>query len=274
MKNNISYYFFIKNFNIFELSNNLHYFVVSLLGINGTIIYNILLTAMGNQIIYTSVIKGLDRKSKIFLILYLFNPYKLHLSTTLLKDSAIIFFLIVTIFTKLSLLGVMFGGAYRNAFAFYLILHGKIRRFYFYAFFGVVSLYFYTISFSADSFGEYLTVDMTFRDFDLVPNFTSFGAIYGSLLRMVLWPIITISGLFFFVSPTVNFFPLFIGSTFLILIYFKIKIKISELMPFLLVMSFFAVIVPGYTTYFRYVFPIIALLPYIIIYNNKYYKRN
>ena len=265
----MDHYIFYNIHSIIEFSNNLHYFVVSLLGINGTIAYNILLTAVGNQIIYTKLIKGLNRNLQIFLILYLFNPYKLHLSTTLLKDSAIIFFLILTIFTKLSLLGVLLGGTYRNAFAFYLILHSKFRRYYFYVFIGVVSLYFYMTGFSVDSFSEQLTADMTFRDFDLVPNFTSFGAIYGSLLRMVLWPLITISGLFFFISPTASYFPLFIGAVSLILVYLKMKIKISEFMPFFLVMSFFAIIVPGYTTYFRYVFPLIALMPYIIILNNK-----
>jgi len=259
---------------VFEISNNLHYYVVSMLGLNGTILYNILLTAIGNQLIYNSVIREGNRGLQVLLVVYLFNPYKLHLSTTLLKDSAIIFFMVVSLFSNIGLLGVLLGGAYRNAFAFYLIFHRKLKRFYLYLFTGVVSLYFYTIGFSADSLSEHLVADMTFRDFDLIPNFTDYGAIVGSLLRMIIWPIITMSGLFFLISPTINYFPLFIGSISLLLIFTKMKPKIVDLIPYFLVMSFFSIIVPGYTTYFRYVFPIIALLPFMLIYNNKSPKSN
>lgn len=264
----MDYYKLTEIASLFDLSNNLHYYVVSHLGIDGTIFYNILLTAAGNQIIYSNVIKKFKFSLKIFLILYLFNPYKLHLSTTLLKDSAIIFFLTLALFSKINIIGILLGGVYRNAFIFYLIYMKKLRRFYIYAFIGVVAMYFYAVGFSSDTLDDHLSEGMTFRDFDLIPNFTQFGSLIGGVIRMIVWPPITISGLFFLVSPTLAYFPLFIGSISFLLIYGKLGMKINDLTPFIILLSFFALIVPGYTTYFRYVFPVIALLPYIFLDNN------
>jgi hypothetical protein len=263
----MDYFKFSEITSLYDISNNLHYYVVSLLGINGTILYNIFLTAAGNQIIYSTVINKTKYSLKIFLILYLFNPYKLHLSTTLLKDSAIIFFLILALFIKFNLIGIFFGVLYRNAFLFYLIYIKLLRRFYIYVFICVLILYFYATGFSLDTFNYHLSGGMTFRDFDLIPNFTQFGSLVGGILRMVVWPLITISGLFFLISPTLAYFPLFIGSISLVLVYGKIGIKIRDLAPFIILLSFFALIVPGYTTYYRYVFPVIALLPYIYLHN-------
>ena len=69
-----------------DLSNNLHYYVVSLLGsIELIISYNIILAALSNKIIYDNVITKVNSKSiKIILIIFLFNPYKIHLATTIL----------------------------------------------------------------------------------------------------------------------------------------------------------------------------------------------
>jgi len=189
------------------------------------------------------------------------------LSTTLLKDSAVIFFLILALFTKLNLIGVIFGGLYRNAFIVYLLLLKKLRDYFIFNFTVVVIMYFYAVGFSFDSFNDHLNESMTFRDFDLIPNFTQFGSLIGGLLRMIVWPLITISGLFFLISPTLAYFPLFIGSVPFIFIYSKIGIKINDLLPFIFLLSFFALIVPGYTTYFRYVFPIVCLLPYVFLHN-------
>ena len=261
----IGYYNFSEIVDFFDLSNNLHYYVVSLLGINGTIFYNIFLTAAGNQILYSKVIKQTKFGLKIFLVLYLFNPYKLHLATTLLKDSAIIFFVILSLFTNFNLIGILLGGLYRNAFIFYLIFMKKLQRYYFYVFIGIVALYFYKTDFSLSTFDEYLSEGMTFREFDLIPNFTELGSLFGGILRMVVWPIITISGVFFLISPTLAYFPLFLGSISFILVYSKIGMKLRDLTPFIILLSFFALIVPGFTTYFRYVFPVIALIPYIYL---------
>jgi hypothetical protein len=91
---------------------------------------------------------------------------------------------------------------------------------------------------------------------------------------MIIWPLITLSGLFFLISPTAAYFPLFIGSIAFIIVFYKLKLNLLDLIPSLMIMSFFAMIVPGYTTYYRYVFPIVALLPYVIYVNKLKFKTN
>ena len=85
-----------------DLSNNLHYYVVSLLGsIELIISFNIILASLTNKIIYDNVIRNISLRSiKLALIIFLFNPYKIHLATTILKDTAIIYFLAIALFSK------------------------------------------------------------------------------------------------------------------------------------------------------------------------------
>jgi hypothetical protein len=256
--------------NFYELSNNLHYYVVSLLGgIEGTIAYNIFLTAISNQIIYTVVVCKIRGRLKFLMILYLFNPYKMHLSVTLLKDSAVILFLTLVFFTRFSIIGMIFGGLYRNAFIIYMVLYKSIARWYYFSLLLLFVIYFVRIGGDAAGLEDQITGDMTFRDFDLVPNFTQYGAILGGILRLIIWPLITITGLFFILSPTVAYLPLFLGSISLLFVIYKMKIKIHALIPFFSLIAFFALITPGFTTFYRYAFPIITLLPYILVVNKK-----
>ena len=133
-----------------DLSNNLHYYVVSLLGsIELVISYNIILASLTNKIIYDNVICKISSKSiKLALIIFLFNPYKIHLATTILKDTAVIYFLTIALFTKFSIIGIIMGGLYRNAFVFYLTFNRKISKYFYIIFPVIIILYFYVIGFS------------------------------------------------------------------------------------------------------------------------------
>ena len=259
------------NLNLGDLSNNLHYYVVSLLGsIELVISYNIILASLTNKIIYDNVICKISSKSiKLALIIFLFNPYKIHLATTILKDTAIIYFLAIALFSKFSIIGIIMGGLYRNAFVFYLAFNRKISK-YFYIIFPIIIIwYFYVISFSFITFEEHISSEMIFREFDKIPTFNQYGPFVGTFLRAIVWPIAVFTGSFFILSPTLEYFPLFIGSLFLLFTLFKIKITIVKLLPFFLLFSFYAIITPGFTTYYRYIFPILSLIPYIHIFANK-----
>jgi hypothetical protein len=254
-----------------DLSNNLHYYVVSLLGsIELVISYNIILASITNKIIYDNVIRKISLRSiKIALIIFLFNPYKIHLATTILKDTAIIYFLTIALFSKFSIIGIIMGGLYRNAFVFYLVFNQKLSK-YFYILFPIIIIwYFYIVGFSFISFEEHIGSEMIFREFDKIPTFNQYGPFVGAFLRAILWPIAVLTGSFFIVSPTLEYFPLFLGSLFLLFALFKIKITPVKLFPFFLLFSFYAIITPGFTTYYRYIFPILSLIPYVHVFINK-----
>lgn len=272
----VTYYEGIGNFKISETesilnySNTLHYYVVSLLAsIENVIAYNIIINAVANQIIYNRVIKKLRFGiTSILLVTYLLHPYKIHLSTTLLKDTTIISLLTLSFFSNLLIISIILGLLYRNAFIFYLPLHSKIKNKKILVLILIVIFIIYTGISSGNYDGNY-TNDMTFREFDNVPTFINNGAFVGSILRALVWPFITITGSFLIISPAIQYIPISIGSLILIIILIKIRIKKRELLDAYLIMSFFAVIVPGYTTYIRYIFPILAILPYIVLINRK-----
>ena len=166
------------------------------------------------------------------------------------------------------------GGLYRNAFVFYLAFHHKLSRYFYILFPIIITWYFYVIGFSFVSFEEHIGSEMIFREFDKIPTFNQYGPIIGAFLRAVVWPIAIFTGSFFILSPTLEYFPLLLGSLLLLLALFKIKISISNLLPFFLLFAFYAIITPGFTTYYRYIFPILSLIPYILVFSNKktYFK--
>jgi hypothetical protein len=257
--------------NIWDLSNSLHYFLVSALGsIELVLIFNIIITACGNQIIYTKIKKYLmkDKYLRIIMVIYLFHPYKLHLAVTLLKDPFVIFMLIIFLFTRYWLIALIFGLLYRNAFIFYTPLkNGITYKKIIYAIL-FVTYFFYTGT-NYEGFEEASAVNFAFREYDLIPAFKEYGAIFGAILRMIIWPILTITGFFVIISPTLQFVPVAIGSMILFFILFRLKITLNEIMPVLIFLAIYACIAPGYTTYLRYVFPIICTLPYIILIEKK-----
>ena len=107
--------------------------------------------------------------------------------------------------------------------------------------------------------------DMQFREFDKVPSFQEFGAV-GSVFRFIVWPIISITGMFFLLSPSFQYLPLTLGCVFTMIYSLKYtRLNFRDLLiPFVL-MAIFGLLVTGFTTYFRYIFPIIVILPIFII---------
>jgi hypothetical protein len=254
-----------------SLSNNGHYFIVSLLGSPGSVIaFNIFLISCANQIIYSVVVKHARGWSKVFLVFFLMNPYKLHLATTLLKDTAILFLLTVVLFGRwFSVPAVIPLFAYRNASLFYLTLDSRVRRYFFLTFPIVVGGYFMQIGGEMSRLLETVGEEMVFQASDRVPTFVETGPVGGAIARALIWPLLVLTGGFFILSPSAIYLPLFVGSLLFILVFIRIKIKIRELSHAALLMAFFAAIVPGFTTYYRYVFPILCLIPYLILYDRR-----
>ena len=112
--------------------------------------------------------------------------------------------------------------------------------------------------------------DMTFQDYDRVPNWNEFGML-GDLIRAIVWPIIVLSGLFFILSPTPLFFPIVIGLMVLNVWMWKMKYKPSIAIYY--VLFIFAFLVPGFTSYIRYIYPLIVITPLLVPIRRVKYQR-
>lgn len=250
--------------------NNFYYFFAAILQQNVVLLIslNILIYSFTNLAIFNYVNKiaqkndlVFDRRLILFLACLLFMPYRLHLAVHVLKDTFIIFCLINLLSTnKATLLMNCFLMAGLRLFSFaYMSLFIKKKYFYLGAFcVGVVAIYSsQEIIGRIESINE---VDMAFREFDLVPNFTAYG-IFGTLIRAFVWPILSFTGAYLLLSPSIAFAPLAIGSMAICIVtwwaYKKPAINLQALIIFALV----AVLTTGFTTYIRYCFPLLILAP-------------
>lgn len=264
---------------ITSLPNTGYYFIVSFLGQNVTLItiYNIVVYSITNIFIANFHWSYDSKKNKIItltLLLLLLNPYRIHLATTLLKDTTIIFLIVISICNfKYSWISFFLCFLIRVASIFYLIalLPKKYKRFFLF-FFGVIGV----ILLMDTNFSNHLMAqidganssNMKFRDFDTIPTFQEYGYL-GIGVRGVLWPLLAITGGFFIISPNFLFAPLSIGCVMNIIYSWLTTRKSSITFNVLSSMAIFAVFAPGFTSYIRYVYPLITIAPLLTLKENQ-----
>lgn len=258
---------------------NLGYFlVVDLLSSNPLFVslLNIILFSFSNALISRLFRKfSFPSSSRLLLsIIFYFNPYRIYLSTTVLKDTLVIFLSLLTflsffntpVFRKFISLRSLFSFiallAVRLQSISYLLLSLRIKPSVKNTLLLITvsfSLFFLLQSYLQTSIIDVIkgssTVDMSFRIYDTVPNFSSLG-FTGSLLRMLIWPIFVSTGLFFVFSPSFEFFFVCLGSFF-----FFISIVLTLRKYYIttysyLLLSLTASVTTGFTSYVRYALPI------------------
>ena len=255
--------------------NNTYYLIVNLFGsdliavtmVNIAIysITNVILGSYFSQFLRLNQPKGL--LPFLLFALVLFNPYRIHLAVHVLKDSFIILsLLLVAVSWRLSVLSwlpvLLFRlGGLIYIFSFItrrniLLLMAPICVY--------VALHPEIVSFILDS----KQVDMRFRSFDKVPNFYQYGLL-GAGLRAIIWPFFVLTGAFFLTSPTVMFLPIAVGSIFLQIWCWVTFRRLSFLAIIYAPMGIIAIITPGFTSYIRYVLPILTIVP-IFMMQGKY----
>ncbi len=263
-----------------NVMNNAHYLWVSFLGSSVSLVvaFNMFFWGITNSILYTSLVDKVKAKGSYFLwgifMIFIFSPYRMHLSTTMLKDTIILLFLACIFGLRNKWLPVAFIFMWRLASIFYLINLLSRKLLILIIFCGLVATYF-----SFDFILEYAfkqdEADMQFRDFDLVPAFKEYGFV-GTLLRMSLWPVIALTGAYAVISPSVFFFPLAIGSiSALILSCFIVsRFSFFSCVQIFLSMALFAFFATGFTTFIRYVYPLISVLPLILLYHETNFRKS
>ncbi len=226
---------------------------------------NMLVLALTNVLIFHALKDRMSQQSAWVLVLFLvflLNPYRLHLATTVLKDTLIIFCLALILTQRAWWAWVLPLLMWRVAALFYLSTVLP-KRWLIVA--GLAVLVFLAINFplilsladqSADSNG------MQFRSYDLVYNFAELGVL-GTVLRMLVWPLLSLSGVFVFFSSGWLFVPVALGALVSLVLAVLLTRRFSP-WPWLAVyasMAAFAFFASGFTTYIRYVYPLIGLLP-------------
>ena len=263
-----------------KLIGNSYYFIVSRIfnqNVFALTIFNLVIYAITNVLIFDFLRIKLNsffvgKLSSLILLLYLFNPYRLHLGTTILKEtpitflitllfyptifSSIIFFLLVCLRTA--------GGIYALAF----LQKNKLYLFIVLMAFAVI-----VVPELQNLVGDRIEltneVNIRARAADTIPNWQDLGYI-GAILRGIIWPFLALTGIFIFIAPSGFLFPLAIGPLLNILVVFNLK---RSFLPFTiglyLSISLIAITAPGFFAFIRYSYPLISLAPLFVGYEIK-----
>ena len=218
---------------------------------------------------------GLHKKQIwILFLLVIFNPYRTHLSVHVLKDTLIIFGM-VYFFTSSKIYSWIFlllsySVSHRTVIYLVAILNKKNLIII------MIPIVFF-ISIQPEGFLSSILsakdqVNMTFRDFDKVPNFFELGVL-GAIIRAIVWPFLYLTGIFFLLSPTIMYLPIAIGSFFLQFWHFKQYGKPTLYFQVYLAMGILAFMVSGFTSFIRYTLPLLTILPILIIKKNMIYHE-
>jgi hypothetical protein len=259
----------ILNDSLLSLPNNAYYVFASLLNQNVVLITaaNIILFALTNVVLSNLHWRATPNSRTVIsvsIVLLIFNPYRMHLSTTLLKDTLIIFLLVMAVSSSAK--GVFYWGIIiltRVAAILYtLILIDKK----YYKYIIIVLLLFYSMFSDViiDKLVDSNETDMIFREFDTIPNFREYG-IYGTIIRAIVWPILALTGLFAVISPSLAYFPVALGCLFVNAYVYSRFRRLPFAFGILFSMAVFASLVTGFTSYIRYVYPIIVVFPVLLL---------
>ena len=262
-------------YNYIGLFGNIYYLVVFLLNSNlyFLIFINILLFSLTNVILFNHLYKYtfLSKTKLIILILFILNPYRIHLSIHVLKDTMLLLFMLLAVLNfnySKKIINIVFVFFISARVIFYLPMFFNYKNKINIIFMIVI----YAALFKFTSFSDWVynisITDMKLRDYDLIPNFISYDHL-GVFYRSVVWPLLLLSGGFIFFSKSLLFIPLFFGqivNLLLIKVFFGLKmIPLNAIITII----FFSIIISGFTSYFRYCTPIFTLIPILITINIK-----
>ena len=254
----------LANDNLFSVFNNGYYFIVAFLGSSSAML--ILLNQIAFAVTNVMMSKCYSRFG-IFEAILCFAPYRLHLANHVLKDTMIIFsvvFFLTAAPRGFKFIGISLGILLRLISPVYYLSHFKFSRIV-----GLTSAFLLSLMLVpelAEFFNDRNDVDMAGREYDLVPNFSNFE--FGYYLRFIVWPIIGLSGLTIFLVQTVSILPLAFE-----LIFFGWKCR-NRLVSFYLISGIIAMFVTTYTSFLRYIYPLVFVFYLKLYYENRNHRNS
>ncbi len=226
--------------------------------------------AATNQLIYNIHSRFINKRNdfSLLLLLILFNPYRLHLSTTILKDNLIILLLSIVTFNfrkyYVAFVALVF---LRIASIFYFILFTKRSYLLMLSMLGVI-IYFFAPEYFDSRLQDSVDVNLHSRDFDTIPTFQEYG-LAGNYIRGIVWAILSVTGLFAIMSFAPEFLFVSIGIIATYVYWVKASRKLIPSSQVFISLFIFAILAPGFTSYIRYVLPILTLYPFIYLMRNE-----
>lgn len=259
------------------LPNQLYYFITDWVdgSVSLLIALNVLAYCATNVIIanvYSDFrrAKGLIRKgSVVLLVLLLFAPYRLHLAIHALKDTFIILTLCIftayqgrTIYSWLAWIPLLLLRIYAGFYTLILV-RGRLLLL-------IIVLAAVSISFLDLPVLEFLQdrneAGMHSREFDTIPSFSELG-ILGTFLRMIIWPLLVVSGAFAILSPALLFIPVALEILLARAWSRHVFGHLGLTIGLMLCLAVIAAFVNGFTAYVRYAYPALVVMPIIIMRN-------
>ncbi|MBU3619943.1 hypothetical protein [Polynucleobacter sp. JS-Fieb-80-E5] len=249
--------------------NNSYYFLCSLLGQNivAIIAMNMIFFALTNLIILKLHIKfagDLSLEKYSLLLLLVLNPYRMHLATTMLKDTLIIFLALISLMGArcwiisfitmpfLRVIGVFYYG---------VLLPKVIFAF---GVFCAICIFFIFNERVVGLMLEFNANQMQFREFDSVPSFQDSG-LAGIGIRFILWPILALTASFSLFGLSVPFMAVALGVVMFNVYTFALVGRSIFTWKIFISMGVFAILVTGYGSYIRYVYPFLVMAPLLVI---------
>lgn len=253
------------------LFNNGYYVVAYFFGQSVIAItaMNMAVFALTNGLIFKTIKeKSLYPIDSALILLLLLNPYRVHLSTTMLKDTLIIFFVVLFIRSMFAARAVSFFVliALRIASPLYILMIIP-RRYIVYGGLVILGLMIVYWDVVVARIIEFNAQEMQLRDFDRIPTFQNFG-VWGSVMRGVIWSFLSFSGTFVLLSPAPAFVPVAMGSIMTLIFLKKATGSYKIPIQILIVTSIFGVMVTGFTAYIRYIYPVLVAWPLISVIKN------
>lgn len=235
---------------------------------------NIILYSLSNLFIYTILSKIRNNFKYQFhffiLILFIFNPLRAHYAVHLLKETILIFLLISFFYYKekiISIFLLILGFFFRPAFIIYILIfvRNKDMRLKKYTILIFISVLIFIFHFyDAILYVIFQTNgNMQFRNFDNIQNFIDLG-FQGQIIRSLIWPLLLISGSFSIFSPSIFFLPIAIYNFIYLISCFLISKDFRYFILLFFVISIFAFIVSGFTSFIRYTLPVLTVFPLIL----------
>ena len=249
--------------------NNSYYFLCSLLdqNISAIIAMNMLVFAITNIVILRLHIKFTGDKdlNKYFLLLLLIlNPYRMHLATTMLKDTLIIFFALISLLgIRCWTLSLVLTPFFR---AVGILYYGVLLPKAVFAFGMLCAICIFFI-FNERVVGlmlEFNANQMQFREFDLVPSFQNSGLV-GIAIRYVMWPLLAITSSFCLFGLSIPFMAVALGVVMFNIYTLSLVGRSIFTWKIFLLMGAFAILVTGFGSYIRYVYPLLVMAPLIVV---------
>jgi hypothetical protein len=204
------------------------YYILSILFKNnyfGLIILNFILYSLTNLLIYRFIFKryilNLEDKKLYYLFFLLFlDPYRIHLACHVLKETFLIFIMVLMITSNIKLIKILMVAAleiFRAGSVVYvfIFLRSSYLKIIFFLVLMLTIIITLSLFFNQYFFEEIKTFflkiynnlviyhyrDMSSRDYDHISTFRDYNFIQGFLLKNITWPLMFLSGTFiFFVS--------------------------------------------------------------------------